>query len=94
MFLVFKINSINIIILIWCEELSNIERVTLTNNKYNIIVIRVICLLSWVYNNLYTIYWDIALFFLFYIFINMILIYQYYFIFFYNFDFLIKLNIN
>lgn len=93
MFLVFKINSINIIILIWCEELSNIERVTLTNNKYNIIVIRVICLLSWVYNNLYTIYWDIY-YFLFYIFINMILIYQYYFIFFYNFDFLIKLNIN
>lgn len=93
MFLVFKINSINIIILIWCEELSNIERVTLTNNKYNIIIIRVICLLSWVYNNLYTIYWDIY-YFLFYIFINMILIYQYYFIFFYNFDFLIKLNIN
>lgn len=91
MFFVFKINSINIIILIWCEELSNIERVTLTSNKYNIIVI---CLLLWVYNNLYTIYWDIALFFLFYIFINMILIYQYYFIFFYNFDFLIKLNIN
>lgn len=93
MFLIFKINSINIIILIWCEELSNIERVTLTNNKYNIIVIRVICLLSRVYNNLYTIYWDIY-YFLFYIFINMILIYQYYFIFFYNFDFLIKLNIN